>query len=87
MPFKWNLRMVMATRNIWTGVELKRILEEKSGLNISSAGISRLLNEEQTEIKLAVLDALCNALECGPNELLVQTVVNTSIEEEDQRNA
>ena len=45
-------------------------------MNISSAGISRLLNEAQTEIKLAVLDALCNALECSPNELLVQTVVN-----------
>jgi DNA-binding Xre family transcriptional regulator len=79
--------MIMATRNICMGVELKRILEDKSGLSISSAGISRLLNEEQTEIKLTVLDALCKALKCGLDELFVQTVVDASKEEEDQRNA
>jgi len=61
--------------------------EDKFGLNISSAGFSWLLNEEHTEIKLAVLNALCNALKCSPNELLVQSIVNISIEEEERRNA
>lgn len=80
MPFRWNLRMVMARKNIWTGAELMRMLEEKAGLKISPAGISRLLNEEQTEIKLVVLDALCNVLECGVEEILVETVASTSKE-------
>jgi len=56
-------------------------------LSISSAGIPRLLNEEQTEIMFTVLDALCKALKCGPDELFVQTVEMASKEEEDQRNA
>lgn len=80
MPFKWNLRMVMARKNIWTGADLMRMLEEKAGLKISPAGISRLLNEEQTEIKLVVLDALCTILECSVEELLIETTSGVSKE-------
>lgn len=80
MPFRWNLRMVMARKNTWTGAELMRMLEEKAGIKISPAGISRLLNEEQTEIKLVVLDVLYNVLECSVEDLLVETVTSTSKE-------
>lgn len=72
MPIKWNLRMVMAKRGIWSGAELGRLLEEKTGLKISSAGISRLMNEEQVEMKLRVLDALCTVLDCEPDELIIR---------------
>ena len=72
MPIKWSLRLIMAQRGIWTGADLQRLLFEKTGLQISSPGIMRLLNEDQTEIKLRVLDALCTALECAPEELLVR---------------
>lgn len=71
MPIGWNLRMMMAQRGIWTGVDLKKLIEEKTTLRISSAGISRLLQDGQAEIKLNVLDALCTVLQCKPNELLV----------------
>ena len=42
-------------------------------MKISTSGISKFLNEEQTEIKLVVLDALCIALEYEVKELLFQT--------------
>jgi putative transcriptional regulator len=71
MPFKWNLRMTMAQRGIWTGSELRLLLLEKAGLNISAAGISRLMQEEQTEVKLRVIDALCIVLDCKPEDLLI----------------
>lgn len=72
MAITWNLRMIMAKRGIWSGAELGRLLEEKTGLRLSPAGLSRLLNEEQTEIKLRVLDALCVVLNCQPEELMVR---------------
>lgn len=63
--------MMMAQRGIWTGTDLKKLIEEKTTLRISSAGISRLLQGNQAEIKLKVLDALCVVLQCRPNELLI----------------
>ena len=67
----------MAKKSIWSGAELQRQLEQKTGLRISASGISRLMNEEQSEIKLRVLDALCCVLECQPDELIIRnTVVN-----------
>lgn len=72
MPVRWNLRLMMAQKGIWTGVELQRRLEEQTGLRMSSGGISRLLHEEQSEIKLRVLDAICTVLECQPSQLIVR---------------
>ena len=71
MAIKWNLRMAMARKDIWTGADLQRQLLEKAGLNISKAGISRLMNKEQHEIKLRVLDALCTVLDCRPGDLMI----------------
>ncbi len=71
MSIKWNIRMAMAKKGIWTGAELQRQLAEKAGLNISKAGISRLLKDEQSEIKLKVLDALCTVLECQISDLII----------------
>ncbi|WP_346886505.1 hypothetical protein [Clostridium sp. UBA4395] len=40
IAFKWNLRMIRARKNTWTGAKLMRILEEKVGIKISPADIS-----------------------------------------------
>lgn len=69
---------MMANKGIWTGAELQRRLETNAGLKISKAGISRLLQDEQTELKLKVLDALCLVLECQPSELLIRRAEATS---------
>ena len=70
MPIKWCLLLIMAQRGIWSGADLQRLLFEKTGLQISSPGIMRLMAEDQVEIKLRVLDALCIALDCRPGDLL-----------------
>ena len=67
---KWDLRMAMARKGIWTGAELQRQMKEKTGFTISKSGISRLLRDRQSEIKLRVLDALCTTLECQPGDLI-----------------
>lgn len=84
MAIKWNLRMVMAKQGIWSGAELQRRLEQEAGLKISKTGISRLLQDEQSEIKLIVLDALCIVLKCTPADIVMlknkqQNIVNNSM--------
>jgi putative transcriptional regulator len=69
MRISWKLRMAAAQRKVWTGVQLRRLLAERAGLELSSASVSALLTKEPSQIKLSTLIALCTALECTPNDL------------------
>jgi len=69
MKIRWRLRMTAAQREVWTGTELRRLLEEKAGMPISAASVSALLTKEPSQIKLSTLIALCTALQCTPNDL------------------
>jgi DNA-binding Xre family transcriptional regulator len=66
---KWKLRMAAAQREIWTGTQLRRLLAEKAGLELSAASVSALFTREPAQVKLSTLAALCTALECTPNDL------------------
>lgn len=70
MNVRWRLRMVAAQREVWTGAELRRLLAERAGMQISAASVSALLTKEPSQLKLSTLVALCTALECTPNDLL-----------------
>jgi len=69
----WMLRQVMASRGIWTGAELARLLKEKAGYELSAPSISALLRGQPKQMKAATLDALCTALDCTPGDLWVYT--------------
>lgn len=69
MDIRWRLRMAAAQREIWTGVELQRLLAERAGLSMSSASVSALLTKQPSQVKLTTLAALCTALDCTPNDL------------------
>jgi putative transcriptional regulator len=69
MRISWKLRMTAAQRGVWTGNELRRLLRERAGLELSSASVSALFTKEPTQMKLSTLIALCTALECTPNDL------------------
>jgi putative transcriptional regulator len=66
----WRLRMAAAQREVWTGAQLRRLLSEKAGLELSAASVSALLTKEPTQVKLSTLLALCTALDCTPNDLI-----------------
>ena len=70
MDVKWRLRMAAAQRDVWTGADLRRLLTERAGLDISAASISGLLTKQPAQLKLSTLAALCTALDCTPNDLL-----------------
>lgn len=69
MRIGWKLRMAAAQREVWTGTQLRRLLAERAGLELSSASVSALFTKEPSQIKLSTLLALCTALECTPNDL------------------
>lgn len=69
MKISWKLRMAAAQREVWTGAQLRRLLVEKAGLDLSSASVSALLTKEPNQVKLSTLLALCTALNCTPNDL------------------
>ncbi|WBO68951.1 helix-turn-helix domain-containing protein [Streptomyces camelliae] len=70
MKIRWRLRMAAAQREVWTGTELRRLLAEKAGLELSSASVSALFTKEPSQVKMTTLAALCTALECTPNDLI-----------------
>lgn len=69
MRIRWRLRMAAAQREVWTGTQLRRLLAERAGLELSSASVSALFSKEPAQVKLATLAALCTALDCTPNDL------------------
>lgn len=70
MDVRWTLRMAAAKREVWTGAELRRLLRERAGLELSAASVSALLTKTPKQLKLSTLAALCTALDCQPGELI-----------------
>ena len=69
MNIRWKLRTAAAQREVWTGSQLRRLLAERAGLQLSSASVSALFTKQPSQLKLTTLAALCTALECTPNDL------------------
>ncbi|WP_411107700.1 helix-turn-helix domain-containing protein [Streptomyces sp. cmx-4-9] len=63
--------MAAAERGVWTGTQLRRLLAEKAGLDLSPASVSALFTKRPSQVKLSTLAALCVALDCAPGDLLV----------------
>jgi putative transcriptional regulator len=69
MKIRWKLRMAAAQREVWTGAQLRRLLADKAGLEMSSASVSALFTKQPSQITLSTLIAVCTALDCTPNDL------------------
>ncbi|MDN4636473.1 helix-turn-helix domain-containing protein [Bacillus sp. PsM16] len=67
---KWHLRQVMAEKGIWTGQELLNALEKKAGIIISHTAAMQLIKQQPKAIRFQTLDALCQALDCNPWDLI-----------------
>jgi putative transcriptional regulator len=69
MRITWKLRMAAAQRGVWTGTQLRRLLADRAGLEMSSASVSVLFTKQPAQVKLETLIAVCTALQCTPNDL------------------
>jgi putative transcriptional regulator len=87
MSLEWKLRQVMASRGVWSGAELGRLMEQKAGYKLSAPSLSALLTEAPRQVKAQTMDALCTALDCTPSDLWHHTpsVIQMNVpEKEDQ---
>lgn len=66
--YRWHLRQVMATRNLWKTTELLPLLRSR-GINLSNAQVHRLVTCTPERIAAHTLAALCDILDCTPNDL------------------
>jgi len=67
MRISWKLRMAAAQRQVWTGTQLRRLLAERVGLELSSASVSALLTKEPGRVITTVVrrEALIVRVEVG----------------------
>lgn len=59
----------MASRDVWTGKELRELLAQRADFSLSAPSISALMKKKPTQVKTETLQALCTALQCTPNEI------------------
>jgi DNA-binding Xre family transcriptional regulator len=70
MGYRWLLRERMAERGLWKTTELAPLLAEH-GIHLSAAQIYRLVAQKPERLSLPILAALCDVLDCEPNDLIV----------------
>ena len=63
---RWKLRMTAAQHEVWTGAQLRRLLAERAGLELSSVSVSALFTKTPSQVKLAALAALSPRLSAVP---------------------
>ncbi|MGW0550102.1 helix-turn-helix domain-containing protein [Streptomyces altiplanensis] len=70
--------MAAAERGVWTATQLRRLLAQKAGLELSAASVSALFTKQPSQVKLSTLAALCAALDCAPGDLLMLSPAATA---------
>lgn len=66
--YQWKLRAVMAQRNLWKTTELMPLLRAR-GISLSESQVYRLVTGTPERIPARTFAALCDILECTPNDL------------------
>lgn len=74
LGYDWNLRTLMAARNIYKTTELAVLLRER-GIDLSASQVYRLVMEKPERLSLNTLAALCDILGCSPADLIDTYVI------------
>lgn len=78
MGYRWHLRQVMATRGLFNTAELVPLLAER-GVHLSREQVYRLVAQTPQRLSLDILAALCDILDCGPQDLIEVVVANQQV--------
>lgn len=70
--FTWQLRQAMAAHGLFSTTDLQPLLVER-GVELSAAQVYRLVTQPPERLNMRVLAAVCDALNCTPNDLIVPT--------------
>lgn len=69
LDYRWNLRQVMAGRDMFATTDLIGPLADR-GIHLSTSQIYRLVVERPERLSLKVLMALIDILDCSMDELI-----------------
>ena len=69
MVMRWHLRQVMATRGMFQTSELVPLLAER-GVHLTRQYVHKLVTTAPQRVNMDLLAALCDILDCDPNDLL-----------------
>lgn len=69
LGYRWNLRVLMANRDMFATTDLAPLLAER-GISLSATQVYRLVVQTPERLSLPILMALCDILECTPNDLI-----------------
>lgn len=66
--YRWNLRQMMAKQNLWKSTDLMPLLRAR-GVDLSESQVWRLVTGTPERIPARTFAALCDILDCSPNDL------------------
>jgi DNA-binding Xre family transcriptional regulator len=78
MGITWNLRKLMASRDMFQTTDLVPLLAER-GVHLSREQVFRLVTQPPQRLSMDTLAALCDILECTPNDLIEVKAVNAQV--------
>jgi|SRR3954451_10184376 DNA-binding Xre family transcriptional regulator len=76
LDYRWNLRHIMASREMLQTTDLMEPLAQR-GIRLSSSQIYRLVVERPERLSLKILIALLDILDCTMEELIEPVAVAT----------
>ena len=78
MSYQWNLRKIMATRDMFATTDLVPLLAER-GIHLSREQVFRLVTTTPQRLSLDTLAALCDILDVGVEDLIEITAANAQV--------
>lgn len=78
LDYRWNLRQVMASRNMFATTDLSGPLSAR-GIELSSSQIYRLVVDRPERLSLKVLMALLDILDCAMDDLIEPVAVSQPV--------
>lgn len=78
MSYRWHLRRLMAGKEYWQTTDLVPLLAER-GITLSREQVFRLVTQPPQRLSMDTLAALCDILDCTPNDLIEIEAVNAEV--------
>lgn len=78
MGYQWQLRQLMAERQMFQTSDLVPLLAER-GIRLSREQVYRLVTQAPQRMSMDTLVALCDILQCTPNDLIKPEIINVQV--------
>jgi DNA-binding Xre family transcriptional regulator len=78
MGYRWHLRQLMAGKDMFQTSDLVPLLAER-GIALSREQVFRLVTQPPQRLSMDTLSALCDILNCTPNDLIEIETVNAEV--------